>query len=293
MSDGYARLIDNLRAGLAETRSRIATEPVRESAGLLDLPGVPMVDGYQPPAVEAVREDQPTAGDFLDALGAAGVPMRPSFAERITSGRGAWGAMRLSDSARDTVLALAAKADEAARARVPASVATDESSSGEPLELPGVPMVEDAKPRSGEELLAESKREQAAEDGVREAGLPTYGGPEFGTPEVEYDDGTAYQLVSELYALLAPEIDNGTENLENSKVEDLARSILGGKPLTAVQYGVLKELAAKYAKELAAARADGDASQDYMQVPNPATGRLVTTPGHSNTAEAASGRLAA
>jgi hypothetical protein len=228
---------------------------------------------------------------------AAGVPLLPSFGERVTSGRGGFARMRLSTASREKLSALARKADEArAAVRLPAP---DDDTDGPLIDLSGSGVVlADSEAQRSAERLAESKRGEGLRDGelldLREAsvtGLPTYGG-ESGT-EVEYDDGSGYQLVTELYSVIANENDDGTgENLENAQITAIADSVLSGHPLSAVQYGQLKKLATKYAAELAALRASDDDSQSYMNVPDPTTGRIVAV-GRGDTADAAAGRVAA
>ncbi|HTA32994.1 MAG TPA: hypothetical protein VK721_06165 [Solirubrobacteraceae bacterium] len=269
---------------------------MREAGGLIDLPGVPLVENYQPRQVVEREYGAVSEQDMVDALRAADVPLRGrSFRERMM-GVAAGAPTRM----RESLAALVEKTEEArakaARAlEVDETVAADDVDSADLLQLQGVPMVEaaNAAPLTGKETLAKVKAEENEEAELRESGLPTYGGAAFGTPEVEYDDGSAYELISELYALLPNQHGENGPSLENGQIEDLARTVLGGKPLSGLQYGVLKQLAAKYADELEAARASGDSSQDYMSVPDPASGRLVTTPGHSNTAGSAAGRLAA
>jgi hypothetical protein len=312
MGDGYVDLIERTRREHAEWMAE-AHPPVakmRESSGgLLDLSdaGVPMVDGatFGAPAETAFIE--PTAGELRSALVGAGVPMRPTFGERV--GRdGAFSRMRLSAAAAETVRALGVKADEM-RAAVRTPAAGDEPTEGADQSLvdlsdSGVPLVGEAQKAAG--ILAESRRPAEPREGelidldLREAsvtGLPTYGGVPDGKggtlPEVEYDDGSGYQLVTELYAVIANENDDNGENLENSQITAIADSVLAGHPISAVQYGVLKKLAAKYADELAALRASDDDSQNYLNVPDPASGRLVAVPEGSDTADAAAGRVAA
>jgi hypothetical protein len=273
---------------------------LRESAGLIDLggEGVPMVDGATVGAPDGGVFIEPTAGEIIDGMRAAGVPLLPSFGERVTSGRGGFARMRLSTASREKLSALAAKADEArAAVRLPAP---DDNADGPLIDLSGSGVVlADSEAQRSAERLAESKRGEGLRDGelldLREAsvtGLPTYGG-ESGTPEVEYDDGSGYQLVTELFAVIATENADKGENLENAEIVAIADSVLAGHPLSSVQYGQLKKLAAKYAAELAALRASDDDSQNYMNVPDPTTGRLVSVARGNDMADAAAGRVAA
>jgi hypothetical protein len=294
MSDAEQRVVGEATAGALAVEARM-----RETVSV-DLPGVPMIEDAGAARVLIEPIGDVTAADMSAALTASGVPMIPSFAERITSGRGPW--MRLSQAGRETVSKLAARADQARAAqRVLTTPDADPYTADSLLELPGVPSTV-AKPRlTGDELLAECRREEAVEaEWLREAGttaLPTYGGGPDGKggtlPEIAYDDGTSYALVTELYSLIANENGANGESLEQHKVEDLARTILGGKPLSTVQIGVLKELESTYADELKALRESDDGSQDWMTVPSPGSARVVATPGRSQTADAAAGRVAA
>jgi hypothetical protein len=293
LSDAEQALVSEAaRAGLA------AEARMRESAGLIDLgsEGVPMRDGASFGAPDPTGFLEPTNGELMDALRAAGVPLRPSFSERVTGARGAFGRMRLSVAAAEKLTALARTADAARRAA--RAAAPEEDTGGGLLDLSDsdVPLA-DGEAQRAAERLAESKRGESLRDGelldLREAsvtGLPTYG---EGDREVEYDDGTGYQLVTELYAVISTENADKGENLENAQITAIADSVLSGHPLSSVQYGQLKVLAEKYAAELAALRASDDESQNYLKVPDPASGRLVAVARGSDTADAAAGRVAA
>jgi hypothetical protein len=293
------RVREAARAGLA------AEAQMRESAGLIDLsgPGVPGVDGAAVGVPDPTGFLEPTNGELMDELRAAGVPLHRSFGERVTGGRGGFGRMRLSQPARAKLHALAVKADQArAATRV---AAPDDDAGGPLLDLAGSGVVlADSDAQRAAERLAESKRGEGLRDGelldLREAsvtGLPTYGGAPDGKggtlPEVEYDDGSAYQLLTELFAVISIENDDKGENLENAQIVAIADSVLSGHPLSSVQFGQLKVLAAKYADELAALRASDDDSQNYMSVPDPASGRLVSVARGTDAADAAAGRVAA
>lgn len=103
-----------------------------------------------------------------------------------------------------------------------------------------------------------------------------YGGN--GTPRVYYEDAGTYEDVTDLYTILDTETPDGTKDLENAQVEDLATSMLKGYPLSDVQIGVLKRLLEKYSTQIAELRATPDKDgQDYTDVPNPGVARLVTT----------------
>jgi hypothetical protein len=99
----------------------------------------------------------------------------------------------------------------------------------------------------------------------------TYGAP--GQPQVYYEDGDTYKDVTDLYQVLPVESGDGTKHLENAQVEHLGACMLSGYPLSDVQIGVLQALLAKYADAIAALRADQE--QDYTNVPDPGTARLV------------------
>ncbi len=108
---------------------------------------------------------------------------------------------------------------------------------------------------------------------LREA---TYGG-ENGTPEVYYEDDDTYRDLTDLFTVLHQEQGNGTPNLENAQVENMARTIYENRPLSAMEIGLLKRLKSKYAGQIAELRSTPDRDgQDYLAAPDPATARFVT-----------------
>lgn len=102
----------------------------------------------------------------------------------------------------------------------------------------------------------------------------TYGAP--GQPQVYYEDADTYADVTDLYTVLENARGNGTPNLENAQVEDLATSILSGHALSDVQIGVLQRLLDKYQASIQELRGSPDRDgQDYTSVPDPGTARIV------------------
>jgi len=127
----------------------------------------------------------------------------------------------------------------------------------------GVPLVE---PRS-----RPFGRRQRTPGPMREA---TYGAD--GQPQVHYEDGDTYRDCTDLYTVIKNDLGTGSESLENQQASNLVALMKEGYPLSDVQVGLLQRLLAKYKPQIEALRASPDKEgQDYTDVPEPATARLV------------------
>jgi hypothetical protein len=159
----------------------------------------------------------------------------------------------------------------------------------------GVPTRTAQRPMTTEALLHESQLDEAeftrmrsAEDAgsvelvdlgddvprpMREA---TFGGDAYGTDKVYYEDDDTLAELQDLFTVLPVTLPNGSPNLANEIVKAMIADVQHGHPLSPVQIGKFLELRSTHADAIAKLRArSGKGGQDYMDVPNPATARLV------------------
>lgn len=114
----------------------------------------------------------------------------------------------------------------------------------------------------------------APETVMREA---TY---QAGDRTIYYEGADTWEDITDLYTLLEQHLETGSPNLENAQIEKLADVVASGRSLSDVDIGVLVRLLKKYEGPLAELRATpGKGGQDYTDVPDPATARIVSDGG--------------
>lgn len=111
----------------------------------------------------------------------------------------------------------------------------------------------------------------------------TYGGDEYGTPRVYYEDEQTLPDLQDLFTVLPTTLANGSPNLENEIVKRAIEAVESNQPLDLSQIGAMKDLLAKYAGAIAALRASPDKQgQDYSAAPERAKARLVESAGSTD-----------
>lgn len=92
---------------------------------------------------------------------------------------------------------------------------------------------------------------------------------------VQFTDPDLIRSATDLYTILHAELPTGDTNLENDQVRQMLTDMRAGKPLDVAQHGVLRQLLAKYADDLAELQATSDKrGQDYFNVPDDSQGRV-------------------
>jgi hypothetical protein len=101
--------------------------------------------------------------------------------------------------------------------------------------------------------------------------------------KVQYSSGgDVYRDACDLYAILDEVAPSGSSNLENDIVRQLLTDLRQGKAPNGQQWGALRALLEKYARELAALRASPDkGGQDFVGGAAPGTGRVIPAPSSS------------
>ncbi len=167
-------------------------------------------------------------------------------------------------------------------------VVFDPPDDGKLIALDGVPMVDGYDHAAASLEFSAMREAQGADDGdsaelidlgphvprVRES---SFGGDDFGTPEIYVEGPDTLALLQDLFTVLPEHLPTGSMNLENEIVKTMIQDVQNGHALAPAALGKLKDMLVKYAPAVKALRASKDKKgQDYAAVPDPSTGRTVT-----------------